>query len=617
MNERPFGQPPTGQPPTGQPEATEPGPVGADLTEPTPAQPGAAETGDGRDAGLDAGPGGTEETTPDAAADSGSGVLRSSAVMAAGTMVSRLVGFVRTAMVAAAVGVTGLHADIFNYANTVPNMVYILVAGGVFNTVLVPQIVRAMRSDGDGGAAYVNRILTLSGLFLAGVTAVLVAAAPAVMRLLTGDQLFAPGLEAQADSLIDFARYCLPQVFFYGVFVLVGQVLNARRSFGPMMWAPIANNIVAIAVLGLYLAIFGGTSGNAAYSNGQELLLGLGSTLGIAVQTAVLIPYLHKAGVRYRPRFDFRGTGLGHTLRLGLWTVMFVVVNQVAYVVVGRIATNASATGALTGQDSSGYTAYSYSYLLLMVPHAIVTVSLATAALPQLSSLSAEGRLAQVGRELSQTLRHSLAVIVPFCAVLTVLGPFLAVIMFSWGAGAGQSAALGDTLVFFAPALLFFTVHYLMLRGFYSLEDTRTPFFLQCVIAVANVTAALLYTDPSVNPEVAPQLALAYGTAYLVGATVSLLLLRRRLGDLQLRTLVRFVVRVALASVPAAAAAWVVVQVLTRVGVDPEDKIGSLVILVSAGVMAVSTLVLFARLLRIEEVSSIMRTAFGRLRRGG
>jgi len=605
MNERPFGHPPTG-PPEAQPEATEPGAAESGFTDATTeaaaAQAGAADTA---------------PAPADIPADSGSGLLRSSAVMAAGTMISRLVGFVRTAMVVAAVGSVGLHADIFNYANTVPNMVYILVAGGVFNTVLVPQIVRAMRADADGGAAYVNRILTLSGIFLAGVTAVLVVAAPWVMRLLAGDQMFAPGLEAQTESFIDFARYCLPQVFFYGVFVLIGQVLNARRSFGPMMWAPIANNLVAIVVLAIYLAVFGGTTGDAAYSTGEELLLGLGSTLGIAVQTAVLIPYLHKAGVRYRPRFDFRGTGLGHTLRLGLWTVMFVVVNQVAYVVVGRIATNASATGALNDQASSGYTAYSYSYLLLMVPHAIVTVSLATAALPRLSGLSAEGRLAQVGQELSHTLRHSLAVILPFCAVLTVLGPFLAVIMFSWGAGSGQSGPLGVTLVYFAPALLFFTVHYLMLRGFYSLEDTRTPFFIQCVIAVANITAALLYTDPTVDPDVAPQLALAYGTAYLVGASTSLLLLWRRLGDLQLRRLVRFAVRLALASVPTAAAAWVVVRGLTAAGLDAEDKVGSLVILVSAGVLAISALVLFARLFRVEEVSSIMRTAFGRLRRGG
>jgi putative peptidoglycan lipid II flippase len=554
---------------------------------------------------------------PDSTAEVGSGLLRSSAVMAAGTLISRLVGFVRTAMVVAAVGATGLHADIFNYANTVPNMVYILVAGGVFNTVLVPQIVRSMKNDPDGGAAYVNRILTLSGLFLAGVTAVLVAAAPWVMRLLAGDQMFAPQLEAQSESFIDFARYCLPQVFFYGVFVLIGQVLNARRSFGPMMWAPITNNLVAILVLTVYLAAFGGESGAEPYSSGEELLLGLGSTLGIVVQTAVLVPYLRKAGVRYRPRFDFRGTGLGHTLRLGLWTVMFVIVNQVAYVVVGRIATNASATGALTGESSSGYTAYSYSYLLLMVPHAIVTVSLATAALPRLSSLSADGQLTRVGQELSSTLRHSLAVVVPFCAVLAVLGPFLAVIMFSWGAASGDVAALGRTLVAFSPALFFFTVHYLMLRGFYALEDTRTPFVVQSVIAVANVSAALLYTDPAGDPEVAPQLALAYGTAYLVGAATSLLLLRRRVGDLRMRGLLGFLVRIALASVPAAGAAWLTVMGLTRTGLDPDDKVGALVILLAAGVIALSALVLLARLLRLEEVTSIMRTVFGRLRRGG
>jgi putative peptidoglycan lipid II flippase len=578
-------EPPVEQPPTGQPEATQPAP--------------------------------TDPAAPSPATDAGAGLLRSSAVMAAGTMISRLVGFVRTAMVVAAVGSVGLHADIFNYANTVPNMVYILVAGGIFNTVLVPQIVRAMKYDADAGAAYVNRILTLSGLFLAGVTAVLVAAAPWVMRVAAGGQMFDPQLQAQTESFIDFARYCLPQVFFYGVFVLIGQVLNARRSFGPMMWAPITNNLVAIVVLAIYLSVYGGQSGSAAYSTGQELLLGLGSTLGIVVQTAVLVPFLRRAGVRYRPRFDFRGTGLGHTLRLGMWTVMFVIVNQIAYVVVGRIATDASATGALNDQASSGYTAYSYSYLLLMVPHAIVTVSLATAALPRLSSLSSEGRLAQVGQELSSTLRHSLAVILPFCAVLAVLGPFLAVIMFSWGAGSGDSAALGLTLVAFAPALLFFTVHYLMLRGFYSLEDTRTPFFIQCVIAVANVSTALLYTDPRSNPEVAPPLALAYGTAYLVGATTSLLLLRRRVGDLRLRELAWFGARITLASLPAAGAAWLVVQALTAAGVQADQKVGALLVLLAAGVAALGVLVLTARLLRLQEVSSIVATATGRLRGGG
>jgi putative peptidoglycan lipid II flippase len=555
--------------------------------------------------------------TADPTADSGAGLLKSSAIMAAGTMVSRLIGFVRTGMLMAAIGFSGLHADTFNIANSVPNMVYILVAGGVFNVVLVPQIVRAMKHDSDQGAAYINRILTLSGLFLLMVTVALVVAAPWVMSLfITGDML-SPDLAEQRQSLVDFARYCLPQVFFYGVFVLIGQILNAHRTFGPMMWAPVANNIVAIVVLAIYLATFGGETGNDAFSSGEELLLGLGSTLGIVVQTAVLIPYLRKAGVRYRPRFDFRGTGLGHTFRLGLWTILFVIANQIAYAVVVRIASSGSAAGALAGQQSVGYTAYTYSYLLLMVPHAIVTVSLVTAALPQLSSLSAQNDLRHVSAELSTTLRHALAVIVPFCATLAVLGPFLAIVAFSWGAASSDRGQMGVTLVAFAPALLLFTVHYVMLRGFYATEDTRTPFFIQCVVAATNIGAAVLLTDPEADPEVAPRLAVAYGIAYLAGATTSMILLRRRLGGLPLGELARFGVRIILASAPAAGVAWLVVWALTEAGVSPDAKVGALLILAAAGVMAVATLVLTARLLRLQEVASIMSTVFGRMRRGG
>ena len=166
---------------------------------------------------------------------------------------------------------------------------------------------------------------------------VLVAAAPWIMDIFLSPDYDKPELAAQRDSIIAFARYCLPQVFFYGMFALVGQVLNARRRFGPMMWAPIANNLVSIAILVGYLVDYGPVADDAlctAYTPAQEAWLGLGSTLGIAVQLLVLVPFLRAAGFHYRPRFDFKGTGLGHTLRLGLWTVLFVVVNQVAYAVV-------------------------------------------------------------------------------------------------------------------------------------------------------------------------------------------------------------------------------------------------------------------------------------------
>ncbi|CAN5376903.1 hypothetical protein BH09ACT12_BH09ACT12_33490 [soil metagenome] len=320
-------------------------------------------------------------------ADDDASVLSSSAVMAAGTLVSRLSGFVRSALLAAALGAS-LHADVFTISNTIPNMLYILLAGGVFNAVLVPQLVRAMSHDDDGGEAYTNRIVTLAGLFLLTVTIALVAFAPAVMSLYLDRDFYDPDRAEQLASVIAFARYCLPQVFFYGMFVLVGQILNSRRVFGPMMWAPIANNIISVATLVLYLFTFGPASGaeqNGGYSSGQELLLGLGSTLGIAAQLAILVPFLKRAGFTFRPRFDFRGTGLGHTFRLGLWTVLFVIVNQVAYTVVVRLASS----GPVGGGPGTGYTVYSSAFLIVMVPHSIITVSLATAILPRLSARAA------------------------------------------------------------------------------------------------------------------------------------------------------------------------------------------------------------------------------------
>ena len=428
-------------------------------------------------------------------------VLASSAVMAAGTVVSRLSGFLRSALLAAALG-NLLHADLFTIANTIPNMLYILLAGGVFNAVLVPQLVRAMRNDPDGGDAYTNRIVTLAGLFLGAVTALLVLAAPAVMYLYLDQSFQCSDLVPQRESVIDFARYCLPQVFFYGMFVLVGQILNARGRFGPMMWAPIANNVISVAILLVYLLVFGPAAGSeltGGYTPGQEALLGLGSTLGIAVQFLILVPYLRAAGFRYRPRFDFRNSGLGHTMRLGIWTVLFVIVNQIAYLVVVRLASSGTAAagcGAVPPGDGTGYTIYSSTFLIMMVPHSIITVSLATAILPRLSARAVEGDFAGLARSLSSTLRTALAVVVPFALLLPLIATDISQVIWGHGAASSTFTNYAPSLALFGPGLVFFTVHYLMLRGFYALERTRTVFWIQCAVAASNIVVALLLVTP-------------------------------------------------------------------------------------------------------------------------
>ena len=552
------------------------------------------------------------ERTPDDVTDAG--ILASSAVMAAGTVVSRLSGFVRTALLAAALGAL-LHADIYNIANTIPNMLYILLAGGVFNAVLVPQLVRAMRDDEDGGAAYTNRIVTLAALFLGVVTVVLVVFAPELMSLYVSwyDD---PALAAQADSLVAFARYCLPQVFFYGMFVLVGQILNSRGRFGPMMWAPIANNVISVAVLVVYLVVFGparGAEQSGAFSTDQELLLGIGSTVGIAAQLVILVPYLRRAGFTFRPRFDFRGTGLAHTARLGTWTVAFVIVNQVAYTFVVNLASGGTAGAATGGGDGTGYTVYSSTFLIMMLPHSVITVSLATAILPRLSARAADGDLRGVGSTITSSLRSALVVVVPFAALLPLVATDIANVIWGHGAAAASFDLYAPSLALFGPGLVMFTVHYLMLRGFYALELTRTVFFIQCAVGVTNVVGALVLVNGASPAETSPALVIAYFTSYAVGAALSFSVLGSRLGGLDGHRLMRFVVRLVLVVAGSTAVAGATAFGLGVLwGSEPHWALALLRGALVAGVDGLVFVVL-ARAFHLREVTSVISTVTRRL----
>jgi len=550
--------------------------------------------------------------TPDATAHSR--ILTSTAVMASGTVVSRMSGFVRSTLLVAALG-NALHADLFNIGNTVPNMIYILVAGGIFNAVLVPQLVRAMRNDADGGEAYTNRVVTAAVLFLGLVTILLVAAAPWVMSIYLDSRFDSPELAAQRQSVIDFARYCLPQVFFYGMFVLVGQILNARERFGPMMWAPIANNVIAVAVLVVYLVSFGPATEaeqTGPFTSTQELVLGLGSTLGIVAQFLILVPFLRSAGFRFRPRFDFRDTGLGHTLRLGVWTVLFVVVNQIAYTVVVRLASSGTAD-TVGGGDGTGYTIYTYSFLIVMVPHAIITVSLATAILTRLSELAAESDVDGLRRTVGMALRSALAVVLPFALLLPLIATDLSHVIWGWGAGQDDYELFAPTLSLFGAGLVFFTVHYLVLRGFYALERTRTVFWIQCLVAGTNIVAAIILVRLTDAEATAPALVLAYTAAYVVGAAASYLVLRHAVGGLDTGRLLRFVVRLLIAAATSTAAAYGVHVLLDTLGDDPHLAVAALR---AAAVTLVDVVVFLiaARLLHVREVTDVLDTITRRLR---
>ncbi|HZL03341.1 MAG TPA: lipid II flippase MurJ, partial [Cellulomonas sp.] len=328
------------------------------------------------------------------ATGSSAGLGRSTALMASGTAVSRVLGVLRGTMLVWAISLNGNAANAFAQANKLPNILYLLVAGGVLNSVLVPQVVRAYRRA--NGQEYVDRLLTLGIALLLGLGVVLTIAAP----FLIGFYSDIPDPAVSALAVL-FAYWCIPQMFFYGLYSLLGQVLNARGSFGPYMWAPVVNNVVSMAGLGVFIAVNGPFSNHEAMFNDpawwgapQITLLAGTFTLGVVAQALVLVIPLYRSGFRYRPRWGFRGVGLRTAGRVAYWTFLGLLVGQVGVWVV-NLATTASKSNNL----------YDNAFLIFMLPHSIVTVSLMTALFTRLSARAAAEDVDAVRADLSLGLR--------------------------------------------------------------------------------------------------------------------------------------------------------------------------------------------------------------------
>ncbi|MGW7707462.1 murein biosynthesis integral membrane protein MurJ [Streptomyces sp. NPDC054771] len=533
-------------------------------------------------------------------------VLRNGAVMAAGSIVSRATGFIRSAVVVAALG-TGLRADGYNVANTVPNILYILLIGGALNAVFVPELVRAAKNHADGGAAYTDRLLTVCALGLLALTGLAVLVAPWIVSV------YAPGYDgAQAEMTVALARYCLPQILFYGLFTLLGQVLNARGRFGAMMWTPVLNNVVIIAVFGIYLGIAAGSGGTL--SPAQARWLGWGTTAGIVLQTLALVPALRAAKFRWRPRFDWRGSGLTRPLRAAGWLVALVLTNQIAYWVVTRLST-------IIGQRAedmelaggAGYTAYSYAYQLWVVPHGIVTVSLVTALMPRMSRAAADDDLPGLRRDVSYALRTSAAAVVPAVALLFALAPWVMGTVYGYGhTDDADIAVMAGMTMAFAPGLIAYSGQYVLSRAFYAMGDTRTPFVLNLVIAALNAGLSVAaYLLLPVRWAVTG-MAGAYTVALFAGFAATGYVLHRRLGrgtgTSPLRSSALWAqFRLVVAAVPAGLLGYLAARACAGSGDYASVGAGSAVLLL--------TVALLARPLRLREVGAVIAAARRRLRR--
>ncbi|MGW5775777.1 murein biosynthesis integral membrane protein MurJ [Streptomyces sp. NPDC003863] len=539
-----------------------------------------------------------------------SGLLKSSAVMAAGTLVSRLTGFVRSLVITGALG-AALLGDTFTIAYTLPTMIYILTVGGGLNSVFVPQLVRSMKNDEDGGEAYANRLLTLVMVALGLIVALAVFAAPLLIRLMSNTIAD----DAAANSVaVTFARYCLPTIFFMGVHVVMGQILNARGKFGAMMWTPVLNNIVMIVTFGLFIWVYGTSAeshmGVQTIPDEGIRLLGIGTLLGLVVQALAMIPYLRETGFRFRPRFDWKGHGLGKTVKLAKWTVLFVLANQAGVLVVTQLAT---AAGEESGKNGAGFLAYSNAQLIWGMPQAIITVSVMAALLPRISRAAHDDDPGAVRDDISQGLRNSAVAIVPVAFAFLALGVPMCTLLYA-SSGIEAAQGMGFILMAFGLGLIPYSVQYVVLRGFYAYEDTRTPFYNTVIVAAVNAAASAICYVVLPAQWAVVGMAASYGLAYAVGVGIAWRRLSKRLGgDLDGTHVLRTYARLCMASVPAAIVAGAVgFGLLKLLG---EGALGSLVALLVGGAALLGVFFVAAKRMRIAELNTLVGMVRGRLGR--
>jgi len=454
-------------------------------------------------------------------------LFRASGIMAIGTILSRITGFVRALLAVAVLG-TALLADTFNVANTMPNILYNLLVGGALTAIFVPQLVRSFE-DHDGGHGFASRLVTTISLILLVLVAVGVIFAPALVRLYA-PEFSTPGFETEQEIAVAFTRYCLPQIFFLGLFTMLGQVANARGSFAPLMWAPIANNLVVIVVFAAIL-ITERSLALGTITDLQVQILGWGTTLGVVVQALILIPVVKRSGIHIRPMFGLGG--LGKSFGLAGWTLIYVLISQLGYLVTVNVATSAAVRSAQAGITTGvGFTPFTSAYYIMLLPYSIVTISIVTALLPHLSRLAIAKDVEEVRKQLIRAIRMVAVVTVPSAVALLLFGPLMTQSLYL-GISLEDARYIGFVLSALSIGLVAFSINLILIRGFNAFEDTKTQVLSILIINIISVALSYVFLETLDSYWVTVGLGIAFSVSYIVGLFITIFLLKKHIGRLQ------------------------------------------------------------------------------------
>ena len=535
-------------------------------------------------------------------------LFRASGIMAIGTILSRITGFFRAILAVAVLG-TALLADSYNVANTMPNILYNLLVGGALTAIFVPQLVRSF-SDEDGGNGFASRLVTtISGILLLLVL-IGVIFAPALVRLYA-PEFTTSGFEKEFEIAVAFTRYCLPQIFFLGLFTMLGQVANARGSFAPLMWAPIANNLVVIAIFAGVLIMQQSISVENI-TDGQIQLLGWGTTLGIVVQALILIPVVKRSGIRLRPIFGV--AGLGKSFSLAGWTLVYVLISQIGYLITVNVATSAAVRSAQAGIATGvGFTPFTSAYYIMLLPYSIVTISIVTALLPHLSKLAIEKNTLEVKKQLIRTIRMCGVVTVPSSVAFLLFGSLMTEVLY-FGISLEDSRYIGYVLSALSLGLVAFSINLVLIRGFNAFEDTRTQVISILIINIISSALSYLFLATLKSDLVTIGLGLAFAISYIFGLFVTIALLSKHVGKFQYSQFVGQHFRLYLASFISMLPFFALAYFLGWISDDARPIVGVfrlVLVLVGSG----AGFLLMAHLIKITEIATFKEFAISLLRK--
>jgi putative peptidoglycan lipid II flippase len=514
--------------------------------------------------------------------------------MASGSVVSRILGVVRQSLIVLAIG-QGVVGNAFQTANTLPNVIYMIIAGGVLNSILVPQLVKAAKNP-DGGREYTDRIITLASAGFLVVTAVCTAGAGLLIRL------YSQNLPPDTLWLATFfAAITIPQIFFYGLYALLGQVLNARGQFAAFGWSPALANVVSIAGLLAFMGLYDGHVRPDDWSPSMVLVLAGSATLSVVVQAAFLVVPLWRSGFRWTPRFGVRGVGLSATSRIAGWAFAALVVSQLGYLVASNVMWHASNQSQEVGRFVPGVAVYSNALFVFMVPHAFVAVSIITALYPRMARAAHDGDLERVRSEYVRGIVVPSTVTVPAAIALMVFSVPITSILFT-SRDPAEVPATALVLAAMALGVVPFGVDVLNQRFFFMHEDGRRALAEQLVLTV-SATAVTLSTLLLPPWYAVPVIGLGIVVSNVLASLFGMVFVARRVGGLPLRSMWRSQSRMVLASV-AAVVPGLGLFLLLRPHAD--GRVGVLLVLVVSGAVYGLVYLVMARAMHIEEVRRLL-----------